>query len=107
MQYLPGKISTAGIIMSKYFLHDGQNQIGPFDKSELKDKKIASDTPVWYEPLTDWTTAGEIEELKDLFIVILMKCLNITVMIFIKLVKQQILNQECQVILQVILNHVY
>ncbi len=54
--------------MSKYFLHDGQNQLGPFDKSELKEKKIAIDTPIWYEGLPDWTTAGELSELKDLFV---------------------------------------
>lgn len=53
--------------MSKYFLHDGQNQLGPFDKSELKEKNVTVDTPVWYEGLSDWTTAGEIPDLKDLF----------------------------------------
>ena len=25
--------------MSKYFLHDGENQLGPFDKSQLKEEK--------------------------------------------------------------------
>ena len=54
--------------MSKYYLHDGQNQLGPFDKSELKERKITVETPIWFEGLTDWTTAGEVVELKELFI---------------------------------------
>jgi len=56
--------------MNKYFLHDEQNQLGPFDKSELKERKVTADTPIWHEGLTDWTTAGELPELKELFVIV-------------------------------------
>src|SRR4051812_12426186 len=54
--------------MKKYFLHDGANQQGPFDIDELRAKNITSETGIWYDGLTNWTTAGESEELKGLFI---------------------------------------
>jgi len=54
--------------MKKYFLHDGANQSGPFDIEELKSKNISKDTSIWYEGLTEWTTAGEIEELKRILL---------------------------------------
>ncbi len=53
--------------MKKYFLHDGNNQIGPFDKLELIENKIKVDSPIWCEGMTVWTVAGEVDELKDLF----------------------------------------
>lgn len=53
--------------MEKYFLHDGENHIGPFSLENLKDKKISKDLPIWFEGITDWTKAGAIEELKSLF----------------------------------------
>ncbi len=54
--------------MKKYFLHDGTNQQGPFDLEELAAKQITADTPVWYDGLPDWTTAGKLEELKDIIV---------------------------------------
>lgn len=51
--------------MKKYYLHDGANQSGPFDKEELKLKNIKKTTAIWYEGLTEWTTAGQIAELQD------------------------------------------
>ncbi|CAM3545510.1 DUF4339 domain-containing protein [Flavobacterium gelidilacus] len=55
--------------MKKYFLHNGSENIGPFDIEELKEKKITKDTPVWYEGLEDWKDASEIEELKSILLV--------------------------------------
>lgn len=53
--------------MKKYYLHNGTEQGGPFDISELKRKGITSKTEVWYEGLSDWTVAEKIDELKGLF----------------------------------------
>ncbi|MDB5257620.1 MAG: hypothetical protein JWM14_2315 [Chitinophagaceae bacterium] len=53
--------------MKKYHIHTGTVQEGPFDIEELKEKKILQTTPIWHEGLTEWTTAGKIEELRDLF----------------------------------------
>ena len=54
--------------MKKYFLHDGEKNIGPFTFNELKDKKITKETPIWDEGLEDWTTAGEVENLNSIFL---------------------------------------
>ena len=53
--------------MKKYYLHNGTEQDGPFDVSDLKSKGIKEKTEVWYEGLADWTTADQIDELKVLF----------------------------------------
>lgn len=55
--------------MKKFFLHNGSENIGPFDIEELKEKKITKDTPIWYEGLEDWKDASEIEELKSILLV--------------------------------------
>lgn len=52
--------------MKKYFLHNGTENIGPFNQEELKEQKITKDTPIWYEGIADWTSAGEIDELKSI-----------------------------------------
>ncbi len=52
--------------MKKYYLHNGSENIGPFDIEGLKEKKITKDTPVWYEGIDDWTTAGNVDELKSI-----------------------------------------
>lgn len=54
--------------MIKYYLHDGEKQLGGFEKEELKKYEIKQDTPIWYESLEEWTTAGEIEDLKDIIV---------------------------------------
>jgi GYF domain 2 len=54
--------------MKQYFLHDGQNQLGPFSPEELKGKNITSETFVWKEGMSDWVKANEIEELRVLLI---------------------------------------
>lgn len=54
--------------MKKYFYSDGSNNFGPFTFEELREKKINSETLVWFQDLEDWTSAGKVEELKELFI---------------------------------------
>lgn len=51
--------------MKKYFLNDGTGQQGPFSLEELKTMNLKSDTPIWYDGLPSWTTAGALDELKD------------------------------------------
>lgn len=51
----------------KYFLHDGDEQRGPFSLEDLKTKFITKDTPVWREGLADWSKAGALDELSSLF----------------------------------------
>lgn len=52
--------------MRKYYIHNGQNEIGPFEIEQLKTLNIKNETPVWHEGLQNWTTAGNVEELKTL-----------------------------------------
>ncbi len=54
--------------MKQYYLHDGQNQLGPFSPDELKEKSINMETFVWKEGMTDWVKAKEIPELSALLI---------------------------------------
>ena len=53
--------------MKKFYLHDGKAQHGPYDIDELKQKNISPQTPVWFNNLEDWTPAGQVEELQELF----------------------------------------
>lgn len=53
--------------MKKYYLHNGTEQEGPFYVSQLKKKGITPETEIWYEGLSDWTNADQIDELKVLF----------------------------------------
>jgi hypothetical protein len=53
--------------MKKYYLHNGTDQQGPFDIEDLKAKNITKETSIWYEGLSEWTTAEKIDYLKDLF----------------------------------------
>ena len=50
--------------MKKYYLHNGQENIGPFDKEELRVQKINKDTLVWADDWNEWKKAREIDELK-------------------------------------------
>lgn len=52
--------------MKKYFIHNGQNEIGPFDFEQLKEMKINNETPIWHEGLQNWTTAKNVVELKSI-----------------------------------------
>ena len=53
--------------MKKYFLHNGADQQGPFDIDDLKAKNISRETPIWFDGINEWKTAGKIDELKSLF----------------------------------------
>lgn len=53
--------------MKKYFIHDGDEQVGPFTIAELKEKNISPKTHIWFEGMEDWKEASEIDELKDIF----------------------------------------
>lgn len=53
--------------MKVYYLHDGDNQAGPFDIDQLKSKNIGKNTPVWRDGLDEWTTAGDLQELSSIF----------------------------------------
>lgn len=54
--------------MKKYYLHNGTEQQGPFDIEGLKAKIISKETPIWFEGLSEWTTASKIDELNELFV---------------------------------------
>ena len=53
--------------MKKYYLREGDAQLGPFDIEELKAKGITPETPVWLEGQTEPVMAGQLDELKALF----------------------------------------
>lgn len=55
------------ITMKQYYYSDGKQQIGPLSKEELASKSINKETLVWFEDLPEWTKAGDVEELVDLF----------------------------------------
>jgi hypothetical protein len=52
--------------VKKFYLHTGTEQQGPFNLEELKSKGILSNTPIWYEGLGNWTTAGNVDELNEI-----------------------------------------
>ncbi|MCX8470466.1 MAG: DUF4339 domain-containing protein, partial [Chitinophagaceae bacterium] len=54
--------------MKKYYLHNGQVESGPFDIEQLKEMNLNSDTPIWYDGLSEWTTIKNVYELKSIFI---------------------------------------
>lgn len=53
--------------MGKYYIHTGEKEEGPFDKEELRAKVVKATTMVWAEGMGDWTEAGKVDDLKDLF----------------------------------------
>ena len=53
--------------MKQYYYSDGQQQIGPISKEDLKLKGITKETLVWCEGLSNWSKAGDVEDLADLF----------------------------------------
>jgi hypothetical protein len=52
--------------MKEYYLHNGEDNSGPFNIEKLKDQKITKDTPVWSNDMQDWKKAGEVDELKSI-----------------------------------------
>lgn len=53
--------------MKQYYIHNGQQEQGPFDIQQLKSKSLKNDTPIWCEGMENWTTVDKVEELKQLF----------------------------------------
>jgi hypothetical protein len=53
---------------TKYFIHDGKIQNGPYAIEELKLMKLDSSAYVWHDKLSEWTSIGSIPELKDTLI---------------------------------------
>jgi hypothetical protein len=51
--------------MKKFYLHDGVNELGPYIVEELRSQNLKKDTPIWYEGLPEWTTADNVDELKE------------------------------------------
>lgn len=52
--------------MTDYFIHDGQKERGPFTLIQLTSQDISHQTLVWHKDLSNWTTAGLLEELHPL-----------------------------------------
>lgn len=53
--------------MKKYYINKGEENLGPFDISELKSRGIDRNTMVWFFGLENWDRARNIPELKELF----------------------------------------
>lgn len=53
--------------MKKYYVHDGEQQKGPFDIDELKSQNLKPTTMVWFEGMQDWKAAKDVDELNQLF----------------------------------------
>lgn len=49
-----------------YFIIIEGTQRGPLSLEELQQYSISVSTPVWHEGLSDWTTAGNLPELREL-----------------------------------------
>ena len=52
--------------MIQYFIQTSNGQEGPFTLEELKFKKIQVSTPVWFDEISGWTNAGQIDALKTI-----------------------------------------
>ena len=52
--------------MRKYYIHNGETEVGPFDFEYLKTIQLKDETPIWFEGLQNWTTANNVEELKSI-----------------------------------------
>ena len=59
---------TAAIDWNKklFYYSDATGQQGPYTLEQLKGKSITTTTPVWYDPLPQWTTAGQVEGLRSI-----------------------------------------
>ncbi|HEX7846056.1 MAG TPA: DUF4339 domain-containing protein [Chitinophagaceae bacterium] len=51
--------------MKEYYIYLNQQE-GPFTIDELRSKTISFNTPAWHEGLNEWSTVGEIIELRSL-----------------------------------------
>jgi hypothetical protein len=53
--------------MKRYFIKDGQKEIGPFTKEQLKSQTIEKETLIWHAAFRKWTPASDVIELKEIF----------------------------------------
>lgn len=53
---------------NKFYIHNGTEQQGPCTIEELKLQNIDLSTPIWFEGLNDWSTVGEIDDLKSILL---------------------------------------
>lgn len=53
--------------MRKYYINNGQENLGPFNLNELRLKRIDRETMVWFFGLESWAKAKSVPELKELF----------------------------------------
>ena len=51
--------------MPRYFIHNGTEKEGPYEKDELRAKVIKPNTPVWCEGMMDWTEASKVDPLQS------------------------------------------
>jgi GYF domain 2 len=73
----------------KYYYKDAQGQQqGPFKLDKLKLVNLKPATPVWYDPLPKWTTAGEVDELKSLILAVEEKTVTAPVAVSLPEVKE-------------------
>ena len=54
--------------MTYYFIKDGEKELGPFTTRQLKLRPIQKDTLVWFVGIQEWIAAGQVYELKELFV---------------------------------------
>jgi GYF domain 2 len=52
--------------MSAYYLHDGQNEVGPFTLDILKNQKLSRSTPIRQKGSDNWMPAEKLDVLKEL-----------------------------------------
>jgi hypothetical protein len=54
--------------MSQFYIQTPAGQEGPFTVAQLISKNITAQTPVWYQGISEWKTAGTIDALRPLFL---------------------------------------
>jgi uncharacterized RDD family membrane protein YckC len=53
---------------TKYYIHDGVSQTGPFTVKELSLMNLKANYFVWHENLSEWTPINTIDELKSILV---------------------------------------
>ena len=53
--------------MKYFYIDDTNKEQGPFNLKQLKEKGLKRTSKVWCEGMSEWTTAADINELKELF----------------------------------------
>lgn len=54
--------------MTTFYLHDGQNETGPFSIEELKKQRLTRNTPLRVKDTDKWMPAEKVSELKPLLV---------------------------------------